>query len=480
MKKKRYSQTIRVAKPCTEDWGQMTGSEQVRFCSHCAKSVNNISTMTERDALRLVRESNGNVCIRYLQHPQTGAPVFANQLMQITRGPRLAFGAMATTLSLSAFTYAQGGSILSKERVEKPVVVAQTLTLLPMLEVVGGKEIVKIPDNKSDLPAETTVIKTDDPRIQHSLIWGQVTDNAGALIPGATVALLDESKKQVMRVVAGVDGFYKLENVAFGSYKLSISARNFTSQLIDITVDEPTITENAQLTARRYEVMGAIAVAVRRVEYKNPLTPAVAQNDFAKVRELLARGEDVNRPEVDGATPIFKAVENNNLEMVRMLLNAGANATVVEYEKYTVLMMLDEDSPLEMVELLLKEGVDVNAFNEDGDTALIRAADSVKPEVLLALLRAGANINAQNNEGRSALMNAANDDKLENVRTLILNGADVNLRDNDGDNAWDYASEEAVEELLVSHGCVVDPEDLEDSQSSDEPVDPVEDTSDEP
>src|SRR4030095_8872297 len=108
MQKKSFVDSIRVANPCSEEWDQMTGNDRVRFCSHCAKDVNNISEMTPKEAVRLARASNGNICIRYKYDPVTKAPIFADRLHQISRrAPVLASGAMAASIAFSYTAFAQ-------------------------------------------------------------------------------------------------------------------------------------------------------------------------------------------------------------------------------------------------------------------------------------------------------------------------------------------------------------------------------------
>lgn len=46
MPKKGMSESIKVASPCSEPWDEMQGNDAVRFCTHCQKNVNNISTMS--------------------------------------------------------------------------------------------------------------------------------------------------------------------------------------------------------------------------------------------------------------------------------------------------------------------------------------------------------------------------------------------------------------------------------------------------
>jgi hypothetical protein len=108
MSKKNYIDSVRVEDPCTQDWDGMVGNDQVRFCSHCSKDVNNLSSMTRKEALRLVRRSDGRLCIRYMKNPQTSGPMFSDQLIQISRrAPRVAAGVMTASLSLSTFAYAR-------------------------------------------------------------------------------------------------------------------------------------------------------------------------------------------------------------------------------------------------------------------------------------------------------------------------------------------------------------------------------------
>lgn len=55
---------IAVAKPCPADWAGMSGNEQVRFCGQCQKHVYNISEVPADEAVSLIQESEGDLCIR--------------------------------------------------------------------------------------------------------------------------------------------------------------------------------------------------------------------------------------------------------------------------------------------------------------------------------------------------------------------------------------------------------------------------------
>ena len=55
---------VKIASPCTASWEQMMGNEQVRFCDQCEKNVYNLSSMSPRQAEALIRQKEGQLCVR--------------------------------------------------------------------------------------------------------------------------------------------------------------------------------------------------------------------------------------------------------------------------------------------------------------------------------------------------------------------------------------------------------------------------------
>lgn len=55
---------LRIADPCHEDWGAMTGDRRRRHCASCDKHVHDLSAMTEGQARELVASSS-DLCVRY-------------------------------------------------------------------------------------------------------------------------------------------------------------------------------------------------------------------------------------------------------------------------------------------------------------------------------------------------------------------------------------------------------------------------------
>lgn len=56
---------IRVAAPCHASWDNMSGGDTTRFCQTCRKNVYNLSKMSRAEAEALVRDKEGNLCVRF-------------------------------------------------------------------------------------------------------------------------------------------------------------------------------------------------------------------------------------------------------------------------------------------------------------------------------------------------------------------------------------------------------------------------------
>lgn len=430
MSKKSLVDSIEIKSPCAEDWGAMSGNEKVRFCSHCSKNVNDLSQMTRKRAMRLVRDSGGNLCVRYVKNPVSNQPVFAEKLYQITRRAGLAAGVLGASLAFSTLTYAQGSPHLKAEN-----------------------------DNTTQTLNKNENIKTESPTASVS---GTITDSNGAIIPNAIVTLTNDSTKSVLTVSANDEGFYEFKEVFAGTYTLKITAMGFREKYLPrITVGESQIlTKDVSLDVGQV-LMGFIAFSTDKIyplESEYPLHQAIDNEDFEEAESLILKGANVNQKDksFDNITPLFIAVANGDVKLAEILLRFGAKVNARDDNKRTPMMRLDSDANIELVRLLMRYGARVNAVDKQGNTPLILASETVGTDVLQVLLTEGANPNAQNKVGRTALMNAAENDNLENVRALILAGADVNLKNKEGDSAWNLTSDVEIEKLLESYGATTD------------------------
>src|SRR4030095_10195668 len=437
MAPKNFLKNLTVASPCVADWNSMIGNDQVRFCEHCSFEVHNLSLMTRSQAERLVARSNGRLCVQYIQDPNGGPltmPV-GQKLHHISRRvSQIAAGAFTAALSVtSAIAQESTGARVAGAELPRPT--------QPMARWAPGASVV-----------------------------GTVTDQNGALIPGATVSVSNEELNLALYASTSLDGRFRIDGLRAGSYKLRIEAPGFAA-------DESNgiyLSENAEARMDRSLKVAAIEESVGHdangetrlissggmVAYVAPEHPFVraAQEDDLETLAGLISGMDVNlRDPRSKTTALEHALRNANREMVQLLLSSGATVNLKNTSGETVLMMLDADATSDLMWDLINAGAKVNLKDNGGNTALMQAATADNLEALKALLDAGAEINIKNKSGRTVLMLAASEGHVNIVRTLGLAGADINVTDEDKMNALAHAADNdhlPVVRFLKSKGAV--------------------------
>ena len=440
MSKKSFIDSVKVASACGENWEQMEGNDRVRFCSHCSKSVNNLSEMTRKEATRFVRKAGDTACIRYFTVPGSDRPVFADQFLQITRrAPSIAAGVMTASVALSSQAYGQSVDPNS-----------------PWPSANPPAQIMRDPVKKGEADAAQNTI----PRS----LSGTVLDPNGAVIAGASLKVTSIATGLIAETTSSSDGEYTFHDLESGKYSLVITSPGFKTTTTIVDMQPAGQTENGALEVEgvnvTVDVHAELGLEVATVggmgivEYSSPLSSAIADEDVDLVRELLAKGAKVNAKEEDYGkiTPLFVAVETGNIDIVQMLLAHGARPNARDDSKQTPLWRLDEDATPELVSMLLRAGARANLTDDEGRTALIHLARRATPEVLQAIIDAGADVNHADNEGTTALIAAADAEELENVRILLIAGATVNAMNNEGDTAFDRAESEEIQKLLISYG----------------------------
>ncbi|MHC5066052.1 MAG: hypothetical protein ACYTG5_18985 [Planctomycetota bacterium] len=63
----RFLEELKIASPCSASWEGMSGSERVRFCGDCQLQVYNLSGMSRDQAMSMVQEAEGRICVRLLK-----------------------------------------------------------------------------------------------------------------------------------------------------------------------------------------------------------------------------------------------------------------------------------------------------------------------------------------------------------------------------------------------------------------------------
>lgn len=207
----------------------MRGDERVRFCDLCSLHVYNIAELTAKEAKSLVANNEGRICARLYRRSDgtvitKDCPVGLRAIRR--RVARIAGAAFATILSLC------GGAFGQKAKDDK-----------------ACRQQVKITRTFSD-SGENGVLK------------GIVLDPNGAVIPGATIALVDLKLKKSYEVVSGNSGKFLFKDVTPGVYRLVVKLASFKDLVLKdlkISAKERAQVEATLLPDGEYVTVGILA-----------------------------------------------------------------------------------------------------------------------------------------------------------------------------------------------------------------------------
>ncbi len=330
MSKKSLIDSIEVKSPCSANWNEMKGSDKVRFCGHCEFEVNNISALTRKQAMRLVRQSNGRICVHYVKNPVDNTPVFADKLYQITRRAGIAAGVLGASLALSTLAYAQGKPVLNVINSD-----AQTETL-------------KNKDATKENP-ETQVVTVTGDDTQEFLIDGEMS----------VVAYRSELHRAV-----STDELEEVKNLITRGENVNLKDENY-SQITPLFL----AVENGNA-----EIAETLLNAGARINVKdgNKQTPLMRLDEDASielVNLLIKHGAKINLADKDRNNALILAARSVKTEVLQILIAHTANLNAQNSEGRTALMEAADADNLENVRALLLAGADVYLTDKESESA---------------------------------------------------------------------------------------------------------------
>ena len=119
-----------------------------------------------------------------------------------------------------------------------------------------------------------------------------------------------------------------------------------------------------------------------------PLSPdifeAAADGSVNDLRFYLARGDDVNKRDIEGATALHYAAANDtDIDAIKYLLAQGADVNAKDDKGRTPLHLAAKKNPyIIILKFLLAQGADVRAETDEGETPLDVADTEVKKTIL--------------------------------------------------------------------------------------------------
>ncbi|MFA6152179.1 MAG: hypothetical protein WC716_12715 [Chitinophagaceae bacterium] len=101
--KKQNPLILSIPNPCDENWAEMTSAEKGKFCSHCQKTVIDISGLDDKALLQFLSGQKESICLRALTS-QTNRPLAE----PVSRPNKFAYA--AATLGFSLMLLAGGNA----------------------------------------------------------------------------------------------------------------------------------------------------------------------------------------------------------------------------------------------------------------------------------------------------------------------------------------------------------------------------------
>ena len=173
---------------------------------------------------------------------------------------------------------------------------------------------------------------------------------------------------------------------------------------------------------------------------------ACTEGDLERVRQLIRKGQDVNRGYSGGDTLLMLAALNGHDQIVRELIRAGADVNGKGNYKQTALHRASRRGHSIVIKTLAEAGANLNVQDWKGMTPLMEAANWGRANVVVELIRAGADVSVVSSRewlsvaaGSTALHFAAMNN-IECGVLLVEAGADMRMRNKYFESPLDLAS----------------------------------------
>jgi quinoprotein dehydrogenase-associated probable ABC transporter substrate-binding protein len=186
-----------------------------------------------------------------------------------------------------------------------------------------------------------------------------------------------------------------------------------------------------------------------------PLTNAARQRHDKTVDLLIELGADPNKYDGNGITPLAAALMRDHVPSIKALVKHGANLEEPGQDGFRPLALALAEKKYEAAKALMDGGADVSiSSGNDGLTPLMLVAAQTGPaegsiflpgstrptDIAKALVAAGADIDAQAENGMTALMIAAANNSAPMIGLLMDAGADPTVKNARGQTAEDVAN----------------------------------------
>ena len=146
----------------------------------------------------------------------------------------------------------------------------------------------------------------------------------------------------------------------------------------------------ALMLAKRYGKVEVASFLQAAVEAQSKeFVAALQKGDAQAVKDVIARGAEVDARDPSDFTPLMFAAQNGKADIATVLLDAGATVDAASREGGTALMYAANRGDLPIVQLLVNKGAKIDVQAPDGSTALTLAEKGSFNDVVRLLRYAG-------------------------------------------------------------------------------------------
>jgi hypothetical protein len=333
--RKDLLERVEITSPCTANWDEMKGTDQIRYCSECQKYVYNLSEMTRREAEALLVSRGNQMCARLIRdldgQTLTVESLPPVRLLRWKPGPvaRAVVSAIISIAPAAApFANGQGLSHASHS-----------------VDALG---------HKSQRPA---------PEDMTSAIAGIVSDESAAPMSGAIVTLTSESTGEVLSQLTSEEGEFRFEGLPARTYIVEVRFKGYRVAAhhdVDLQLGE----------ARRFDVAMEKLIAMTGVSFipPQPLRTLYLNSD----RVVVAQ---VGKSTADATEGSARSVKTS-LIVSRTIKGDGHKSAIDVYN--WVYGKQGQFTEGETVLAFLQRREDAQSHSARDGYALVSSAESVK------------------------------------------------------------------------------------------------------
>ncbi|MFD4443858.1 ankyrin repeat domain-containing protein [Nocardia sp. NPDC058519] len=153
---------------------------------------------------------------------------------------------------------------------------------------------------------------------------------------------------------------------------------------------------------------GSAAPPTRQLDHTldDDLYDAAVADDTALVRDLIARGADLETRGDNGRTPLVAATKNKASEAAVALIEAGADVNAKDDLQDSAYLYAGAEGLDQILAATLRHGADLRSVNRYGGTALIPASEHAHVSTVRMLIAAGVEVDDVNTPRWTALQEA--------------------------------------------------------------------------